>query len=177
MRDLELIILSQGQWEASEKNGTRWRRQTDRHTNGHFDSMTNSAQLGRVGENLAYGRPKLFWPMRLVGMIQFWRSCVSLELIMLSQGQWGASTKNAPDGPDRHTHTHPDRRTWQLYDQLGPEGRTWWKCNKYIIRINAYILYKKGEVLSCSCSFYYCCVCHAQATPLDSQTCWTGDFW
>ena len=38
-----------------EKNCTQWRRhthrQTDRHTDGHGDSMTNSAQWGRVGEN------------------------------------------------------------------------------------------------------------------------------
>ena len=39
-----------------EKNCTRWRRQTDRHTDtqtdGHGDSMTNSAQWGQVGEKL-----------------------------------------------------------------------------------------------------------------------------
>ena len=38
-----------------EKNCTRWRRQTDTQTepqtDGHGDSMTNSAQWGRVGEN------------------------------------------------------------------------------------------------------------------------------
>ena len=34
-----------------EKNCTRWRKQTDRHTDGHGDSMTNSTQWGRVGEN------------------------------------------------------------------------------------------------------------------------------
>ena len=27
-------------------------RQTDRHTHGHGDSMTNLAQWGRVGENI-----------------------------------------------------------------------------------------------------------------------------
>ena len=39
-----------------EKNCSRWRRPTDRqthrHTDGHGDSMTNSAQWGQVGENL-----------------------------------------------------------------------------------------------------------------------------
>ena len=29
---------------------SRWHRQTDKHTHGHGDSMTNSAQWGRVGE-------------------------------------------------------------------------------------------------------------------------------
>ena len=33
------------------KNCTRWRTQTDRQTHGYNDSMTNSAQWGRVGEN------------------------------------------------------------------------------------------------------------------------------
>ena len=34
------------------KNCTRWlNRQTDRHTEGHGDLLTNSAQWGRVGEN------------------------------------------------------------------------------------------------------------------------------
>ena len=52
-----------------------------------------------------------------------------LELIMWCQGQWEASEKTAPDGADSHTDTHPDRWTWQLYDQLGPEGPSWWKQN------------------------------------------------
>ena len=34
------------------KNCTRWRRQTDTQTQGHGDSMTNSAQWGRVGEKM-----------------------------------------------------------------------------------------------------------------------------
>ena len=33
-----------------EKKCTRWRRQTDTHTHGHGDSMTNLSQWGRVGE-------------------------------------------------------------------------------------------------------------------------------
>ena len=40
------------------KNCTLWRRQTDRQTDrqthGHGDSMTNSAQWGRVGENCTF---------------------------------------------------------------------------------------------------------------------------
>ena len=35
-----------------EKKCTRWRKQTDTPTHGHGDSMTNSAQWGRVGENM-----------------------------------------------------------------------------------------------------------------------------
>ena len=35
--------------------------------------------------------------------------------------------KNCTDGADRQTDRHPDRRTWRLYDQLGPEGPSWWK--------------------------------------------------
>ena len=42
--------------------------------------------------------------------------------------------KTAPKGADRH----PDRRTWQLYDQLGPEGPSWWKS--YFSVIPFYIL-------------------------------------
>ena len=38
-----------------EKNCTRWRRHTDRHLHGHGDTMTNSAQWGRVGENPTKG--------------------------------------------------------------------------------------------------------------------------
>ena len=33
-----------------EKNFTQWRRQTDRQTHGHGDSMTESAQWGRLSE-------------------------------------------------------------------------------------------------------------------------------
>ena len=35
-----------------EKNCTRWRTHTHRQTDGHGDSMTNSAQWSRVGENV-----------------------------------------------------------------------------------------------------------------------------
>ena len=34
-----------------EKNCTQWHRHTSPHLHGHGDSMTNSAQWGRVGEN------------------------------------------------------------------------------------------------------------------------------
>ena len=47
MRGLELIMWSQGQWEASEKTAPDG---AHRQTSGHGDSMTNSAQWGRVGE-------------------------------------------------------------------------------------------------------------------------------
>ena len=40
-----------GPMRGLEKNCTRWRTQTDKQTSGHGDSMTNSAQWGRVGEN------------------------------------------------------------------------------------------------------------------------------
>ena len=82
--------------------------QTHRHNHGHCDSMTNSAQWGRVGENPAYGRQRISWPMRIV---------------MWPEGQWEASKKTALDGAHRHLH----RRTWRLYDQLGPVGPSWWK--------------------------------------------------
>ena len=51
-RGLELIMWSQGRWEAYKKtapNGADTK--TDILTNGHGDSMTNSVQRGRVGEN------------------------------------------------------------------------------------------------------------------------------
>ena len=40
-----------GPMRGLEKNCTRWHRHTHRHTHGHGDSMSNSAQRGRVGEN------------------------------------------------------------------------------------------------------------------------------
>ena len=48
-----------------EKNCTRWRRTTDTHLHGHGDSMTNSAQWGRVGENMT----KTTWTF-LQGLIE-----------------------------------------------------------------------------------------------------------
>ena len=35
-----------------EKNCTQWRRQTDKQTSGHGNSMTNLAQWDQVGTNL-----------------------------------------------------------------------------------------------------------------------------
>ena len=43
-----------GPMRGLEKNCTRWRRQTNIHPQGHGDSMTNSAQRGRVGENTEF---------------------------------------------------------------------------------------------------------------------------
>ena len=40
-------------------------------------------------------------------------------------------------------------------------------------RVNK-ILYYKGEVPLC---YHYCCLCHGQATPKDSETGWTGELW
>ena len=37
-------------------------RQTDRQTHGHGDSMTNSAQWGRVGESYGFLVNKMFYP-------------------------------------------------------------------------------------------------------------------
>ena len=37
-----------------EVSVSRWHRQTDTYNHGHGDSMTNSAQWGRVGENCAF---------------------------------------------------------------------------------------------------------------------------
>ena len=64
------VIL--GPMRGLEKNFTRWHGQTHRHTEGHGDSMTNSAQRGRVGENqviqdlfLVFVELKLFNPYNL----------------------------------------------------------------------------------------------------------------
>ena len=43
-----------------KKNCTRWRKQTQPHTDGHGDSMINSAQWGRVGENYHSERTERF---------------------------------------------------------------------------------------------------------------------
>ena len=64
-----------------EKNCTRWRKQTDRHTDGHGDSMTNSAQWGRVGENL------------LCGGASRWRVCYQRGLPRLVYFQIASFTK------------------------------------------------------------------------------------
>ena len=57
MKGLELIMWSQGQWEASKKTSPdgadrQTDKQTHRQTHGHGDSMTESAQCGRFSENL-----------------------------------------------------------------------------------------------------------------------------
>ena len=49
----------EGQWEASKKTALDG---ANRHTDGHGDSMTNSAQWGRVGENAKWELPiNLSW--------------------------------------------------------------------------------------------------------------------
>ena len=50
-----------------EKNCTRWRRHTDISTDGHGDSMTNSAQWGRVGENLQEDNERLKIRVKYLG--------------------------------------------------------------------------------------------------------------
>ena len=40
-----------GPMRGLEKNSIRWRRQNHRQTDGHRDSMTESAQWGRYSEN------------------------------------------------------------------------------------------------------------------------------
>ena len=55
-----------------EKNCTRWRKQTDTQTDGHGDSMTNSAQWGRVGENYSVG--SIIFQQDVVKMqLKLWR--------------------------------------------------------------------------------------------------------
>ena len=44
-------IFDQRSTRPPEVGVSRWHRQTHRQTDGHGDSMTNSAQWGRVGEN------------------------------------------------------------------------------------------------------------------------------
>ena len=39
-------------WDLLCSPGTQWLKRTNRHIHGHGDSMTNSAQWGRVGENI-----------------------------------------------------------------------------------------------------------------------------
>ena len=48
-------IFDQRSTRPPEVGVSRWHRQTDRHTDGHGNSMTNSAQWGRVGENALDG--------------------------------------------------------------------------------------------------------------------------
>ena len=50
MRGLELIMSSQGQWEASKKTEPIG-KQTDRHPDRYGDSMTELGQWGRFSEN------------------------------------------------------------------------------------------------------------------------------
>ena len=47
-------IFDQRSTQPPEVGVSRWHRQTDKHTHGHGDSMTNLAQWGRVGENNRY---------------------------------------------------------------------------------------------------------------------------
>ena len=49
---------------------------------------------------------------------------------MWSEGQWEASKKTALNGADRQTEAQTHRRTWRLYDQLGPVGPSWWKLHR-----------------------------------------------
>ena len=76
-------------------------RHTHRHTNGHGDSMTNSAQWGRVGENPAYGRQSISRPMRIVAPIPkrtemndfFWGGPILSNLIFF---KWGSKNFEKP---------------------------------------------------------------------------------
>ena len=43
---------SSGPMRGLEQNCTRWDKQTYRHTSGHEDSMTESAQWGGISKNL-----------------------------------------------------------------------------------------------------------------------------
>ena len=58
MRGRDLVMWSEGQWDASKKNALDG---ADISTDGHGDSMTNSAQWGRVGEKTSL----------LIAMLQF----------------------------------------------------------------------------------------------------------
>ena len=40
----------------------------------------------------------------------------------VSSGPMRGLKKTAPNSSDTQTHRHPEKRTWRLYDQLGPEG-------------------------------------------------------
>ena len=52
MRDLELIMWSQGQSEALKKTASDGaNKHTNTQTDGHSDSMTESAQWGWFSEN------------------------------------------------------------------------------------------------------------------------------
>ena len=51
MRGLELILWSQGQWEASEKTASNGAdKHTNKHTDGHRDFMTESDQWSQFSE-------------------------------------------------------------------------------------------------------------------------------
>ena len=45
----------------------------------------------------------------------------------VTSGPMGGLKKTVLNGTNRQTdtHTHRDRRTWRLYDQLGPVGPSW----------------------------------------------------
>ena len=83
MRGLEMIVWPEGKWEASKKtasDGTD--KQTNRHPDGHGDSMTESAQWGWFSENPAYGHSALLYVcdqgVRTVTIPSVWVSTIGV---------------------------------------------------------------------------------------------------
>ena len=67
-------------------------RQTDKQTSGHGDSMTNSAQWGRVGENLKLLRERV---------LHYKRVLAHLKMLPAGKYQSSAAPEDIYHNPDK----------------------------------------------------------------------------
>ena len=108
---------------------------------------TDYTDLLSESKNPAYGRPRLSWPMRIVGQIQFWRGCA----IYRSAPKSGLGPRKNADSVHAMVGTRSTQKCWLsslrntspflgLYSRSRSRsksrGPSWWKSQNLLGQTN-----------------------------------------